>query len=116
LDEITSLDIIINVSLSDEAIVKRLTGRRVCPDCGATYHTSRLEGKTDCGACGAGLTQRKDDEAETVLNRLKVYHEQTAPLEAYYKASGKMVEIDGSLTPEEGFAEIEKAIAAAALV
>jgi adenylate kinase len=106
LGEFCELDVIFNLTIQDEAIVKRLSGRRVCGDCGATYHTSRLGGRLNCEQCGGALILRKDDAPETVLNRLAVYHKQTAPLEAYYEATGKMTALDGALALDEGVRHI----------
>ena len=82
----------IEIDLSDEKIVERMSGRRTCPGCGASYHTvykaPKAEGK--CDACGAELTIRADDKPETVLERLKVYHDQTEPLKAFYKERGML--------------------------
>lgn len=93
LDTFAHIDVAVNLSLSDEVIIERLSGRRVCPACGGTYHTSSL--KTDkCEKCGETLIQRKDDSAETVANRLKVYQEQTAPLIDYYRAKGLLKTVE----------------------
>ena len=74
-----------------------MSGRRVCEKCGASYHTEfkkpAKEGK--CNFCDGNLVIRKDDEPETVLNRLEIYHEQTEPLKEYYKSCGKLVCVDG---------------------
>ena len=94
LDEFAKMDVVINLQVSDERLVKRLSGRRVCPTCGAPYHIDLLNGETTCKADGTALIQRDDDCAETVLNRLQVYHEKTAPLIDYYKASGLLKNID----------------------
>ena len=87
----------------DELLVERLTGRRTCKNCGMMYHIKykppKVEGK--CDVCGGQLYQRADDNEETVRNRLKVYHEQTAPLIEYYKNKGILKEIDGSKSIEE---------------
>lgn len=91
------LDKVIDIEVSDERIVARMSGRRVCPDCGASYHLEYkkpdVEGK--CNACGADLILRKDDAPETVLERLKVYHGQTEPLVDFYKAKGKLKVVEG---------------------
>ncbi|MDR2421416.1 MAG: adenylate kinase [Oscillospiraceae bacterium] len=82
----------LSIEISDEEIVSRMTGRRTCPECGATYHTvyepPRKEGV--CDKCGHKLAIRRDDEPETVLNRLKVYHAETEPLKDFYKKRGKL--------------------------
>ena len=74
-----------------------MAGRRVCATCGASYHTLYKQPKTEgvCDNCGGALTQRKDDEAQTVLERLRVYHEQTEPLIAYYRAKGNLRVVEG---------------------
>jgi adenylate kinase len=87
------IDKVISIEISDERIVERLSGRRVCADnCGASYHILYKPSKdgVTCDKCGGKLIIRKDDEPETVLNRLKTYHEQTAPLEEYYSKTGKL--------------------------
>lgn len=104
------LDAVINLSIDDEAIVRRLSGRRVCASCGATYHVSRLEGRETCEKCGEKLIQRKDDHPDTVRNRLSVYHAQTAPLEGYYERAGLLKTVDGALSLDEGFQAILKSL------
>ena len=74
LSEFADIDAAINLDVPDEVLVNRLSGRRVCPACGAPFHVDRLNGATDCKACDTPLIQRDDDKPETVLNRLKVYH------------------------------------------
>ena len=108
LDGICQLDAIINLDLDDDTIVKRLSGRRVCKSCGATHHLSRLNGRIKCEQCGGDLVLRQDDEPGTVLNRLAVYHKQTAPLVDYYTKSGRMSTLDGSLPIEEGAKVVDK--------
>ena len=100
------IDAAINLDVPDEVLVARLSGRRVCPLCGAPYHVDRLNGETLCKVDGTPLIQRDDDKAETVLNRLKVYHQKTAPLIDYYRSEGKLVNITGSGSLEEISAEI----------
>ncbi|MCL2034286.1 MAG: adenylate kinase [Oscillospiraceae bacterium] len=86
------IDKVISIEISDDAIVERLTGRRVCQDCGSSYHTVYKPSKDGelCDKCTGRLIIRKDDEPETVLNRLKTYHELTEPLKEYYGKSGKL--------------------------
>ena len=96
LESIARIDAVIELAVDDEHLVSRLSGRRVCLKCGATYHVSRLNGKTTCDACGEELVQREDDKAETVLNRLNVYHEQTAPLVDFYTGRSLLHRIDGA--------------------
>ncbi len=97
------LDFALALIVPDELLVERLTGRRTCKSCGMMYHIkykpSKVEGK--CDVCGGELYQRPDDNEETVRNRLKVYHESTAPLISYYKNKGILKEIDGSKSIEE---------------
>lgn len=108
LKAITTIDAVIDLVAGNEVILGRLSGRRVCKDCGATYHISRLDGKTTCEACGGPLIHRVDDQPDTILNRLKVYEEQTAPLIAYYEKEGLLhavsaeegIEVDHQLIKE----------------
>ena len=100
------IDAAVNLDVADEVLVKRLSGRRVCPLCGAPYHVDRLNGEKVCKVDATPLIQRDDDKAETVLNRLKVYHQKTAPLIDYYAGEGILRNITGSGTPEEISAEI----------
>lgn len=110
LSSFASIDAALNLSLADELIVKRLSGRRVCLKCGATYHINSLAGKTDCEACGEPLVQRKDDTAETIQNRLNVYAQQTAPLIEYYQQKGLLRTVDCRGTIEENHLAVRKAL------
>ena len=101
LDEISAPDLVIDVDVSDEMLLKRLTGRRVCPKCGGTFHISTLENEKICPVCGDTLIQRKDDTPETISNRLSVYHTQTAPLIDFYSAADKLRRVDGAAQPGE---------------
>lgn len=100
------IDKVINLVVADEEITKRMSGRRVCGSCGASYHIVNkrpaVEGK--CDRCGGELTIRKDDEPATVLDRLKAYHEQTEPLVEFYRQRGKLVE-----APDQGSIEANTA-------
>ena len=96
LEGIAKIDVVVDLDVADEELIARLSGRRVCLNCGATYHVSRLNGETKCATCGEELVQRKDDSAETVLARLNVYHEQTAPLVEFYQKKGTLRVIDGA--------------------
>ena len=91
------IDKVIEIFVPDETIKQRVSGRRVCSGCGATYHVdfkpSKTEGK--CDKCGADLIIRKDDQPQTVLDRLDVYHKQTAPLKDYYEKQGKLAVVEG---------------------
>lgn len=86
------IDRVISIEVPDDKIATRMAGRRVCPKCGASYHTEYKKPAKEgvCNACGAELVQRKDDAPETVLERLRVYHEQTEPLKGYYENAGKL--------------------------
>ena len=98
LDEMgVRIDKVIDIEVPDEKIASRLSGRRVCLKCGATYHTEFKKLKTEgiCDACGDTLVQRKDDMPETVLDRLKTYHEQTEPLKGYYEKKGILRVVEG---------------------
>ena len=92
-----NIDKVVEIYVPDETISKRLSGRRVCEDCGASYHTdckpSKVPGK--CDKCGGNTVIRKGDEPATVLERVKVYHEQTAPLKAFYEQRGKLETVIG---------------------
>lgn len=112
LDEIAAIDLALSVDVRDEVIEKRMTGRRSCPSCGATYHMDNKPPKADgtCDACGAALTIRKDDAPEVVQSRLKTYHEQTEPLKAYYERQGKLLSIDGEGSIEDTLALALKAL------
>ena len=101
LDKITKLDLVINIEVDQGLLLDRLCGRRVCKDCGESYHVSRLNGETKCTRCGGELYQRKDDNPETVQSRLDVYNAQTSPLIEYYEKKGILFNVCGNVTPEE---------------
>lgn len=92
-----TFDKVVSLEVSDESIVSRMSGRRVCAKCGAPYHIVAKPPKTEgvCDACGGELIQRKDDAAETVLDRLRVYHAETEPLKAFYAQRGLLVTVQG---------------------
>ena len=92
------IDFALNIDVPDEAIIKRMSGRRACPKCGATCHIVYAAPKTEniCDKCGTELIIRSDDKPETVKDRLNVYHQQTEPLIAYYKTAGVLREVDGT--------------------
>ncbi|HIT07633.1 MAG TPA: adenylate kinase [Candidatus Merdivicinus faecavium] len=91
------IDRVIDIEVPDEKITARLSGRRVCESCGASYHTMYKPSKEEgvCDACGGKTVQRKDDHPDTVKERLRVYHEQTEPLIDYYTKTGKLVVVEG---------------------
>lgn len=102
------IDYAINVDVPDENIVKRMSGRRACLTCGATYHIEHVPPKKEgiCDVCGSELVLRDDDNPETVKNRLNVYHEQTQPLIDFYTEKGVLKTVDGTVPMEEVFAAI----------
>lgn len=102
------MDYAIDIDVPDENIVNRMGGRRVCLDCGATYHIVNIPTKKEgiCDKCGKEVILRDDDKPETVQKRLSVYHEQTQPLIDYYKDQGILRSVDGTLPMEEVFAGV----------
>lgn len=104
----SAIDYAIDVNVPDENIVNRMSGRRACLKCGATYHIEYAAPKTEnvCDVCGEALVLRDDDKPETVLKRLKVYHDQTQPLIEYYTGKGVLKTVDGTRNLEEVFREI----------
>lgn len=107
-----SIDAALSIEVADEEIVKRMSGRRVCEKCSASYHTEfkKPEKEGVCNACGGDLVIRKDDELTTVLERLKVYHEQTEPLKDYYKAQEKLISVEGQDDVKDTTALVLKAL------
>ena len=91
------IDMVLSIEVADEKIVKRMSGRRVCPKCGASFHTEYKPSSTGekCDKCGEALIIRKDDNPDTVLARLHTYHQQTEPLKGYYANKGILIEIEG---------------------
>ena len=102
------VDFAINVDVPDENIVRRMSGRRACLKCGATYHIEHIPPKKEgiCDTCGSELVQRDDDKPETVQNRLSVYHEQTQPLIDYYNKKNILKSVDGTKDMQEVFSDI----------
>lgn len=105
-------DRVISIEIEDEVIENRMSGRRVCPDCGSSFHLiSRPPVKEGvCDNCGAALVQRKDDKPETVRDRLAVYHKETEPLKGFYDAKGLLLPIDNQPTIEATSAVIMEAL------
>ena len=106
LEGFAKIDAVVDINVSDEKLVARLSGRRVCLSCGGTYHVSQLNGSMTCAKCGNELIQRADDKAETVLSRLTVYHAQTEPLIDFYTKRGLLKEIDGAQPMDDCYAAI----------
>ena len=106
----TGVDYAINVEVPDDNIIGRMSGRRACLKCGATYHLSFLPSKKEgiCDNCGSELVLRDDDKPETVKKRLDVYHEQTQPLIDFYNNKGVLKEVDGTVAPDDVFKAIEE--------
>lgn len=108
------IQFVINIDVPDERIINRMSGRRVCENCGRPYHLVNLKPKKDgvCDDCGGTLVQRKDDHPDTVLARLDVYHKETEPLADYYRKQGKLVNVEGQDVVDETTALILKSIEA----
>lgn len=106
------LDKVINIEVDKEALIERAVGRRICKECGATYHIKFNPPKQEgvCDVCGGQLYQRKDDTVETVTKRIEVYIEQTKPLIDYYKDKGILANIDGMQSIDKVFEDIVKAL------
>lgn len=107
-----NIDWALSIDVSDEVIIERMSGRRTCPDCGATYHVSANPPKAadKCDHCGGALTIRKDDAPETVRARLETYHRETEPLIEFYSARGKLKRVENQPSIEATTAEIFKAL------
>lgn len=101
LDKFAKIDAVVNINIDFSLLMNRLCGRRVCKDCGESYHISTLNGATTCARCGGELYQRKDDNPETVESRLAVYTEQTAPLIDYYTKKGIILNFVGTDEPPQ---------------
>lgn len=114
LDEIGTLDVVISIDLSREEVVARLTARRVCEGCGKIYNLSFRPpaDPTTCEACGGRLVQREDDREDVIRNRYDVYERQTAPLVAFYRDRGLLVEIDGRSGSDAVFERIVQVLSA----
>lgn len=110
LDGFQRIDAAVNLDVDEEAIVKRLSGRRFCPDCNGTFHVSTLGGSSVCPACGGKLIVRADDSEETVRERLRVYYKTTFPLIEYYAKQGKLITVDGNGAIDEVYARITAAL------
>ena len=108
------VDYAIDVDVPDENIINRMSGRRACLACGATYHIAYNPPKKEgvCDQCGEPLVLRKDDKPETVKNRLEVYHQQTQPLIDYYKKEGILAQVDGTQNMDQVFEDIVKILGA----
>ena len=92
-----AIDRVIEIEVADDTIARRVSGRRICPSCGSSYHVDYKRPTVEgiCDRCGDTLVQRQDDRPDTVRERLSVYHEQTEPLKSYYAAAGKLFVVEG---------------------
>ena len=108
----SKIDKVLDIAVEKEELITRLTGRRVCKSCGASFHVVNIPPKQEgvCDYCGGELIQRADDNLETVTNRIDVYEAQTMPLIDYYEKAGNLVHIDGSTGLENVFADIVSAL------
>ena len=113
LDEMgVKIDVVLNIEVSDEDIINRMSGRRTCPKCGGTYHVEFNPTKTEgiCDNCGAELTVRKDDHPDVVKSRLDVYHSETEPLKAFYEEKGILRTVVGQKELKDTTALTAKAL------
>lgn len=101
LAEFIHLDAVINIDVPAEKLANRIANRRVCRDCGATFTVNELENENSCNQCSGEVYQREDDQYETVMNRLRVFEEQTAPLVKYYQSKNILMNIDGDQSVED---------------
>ncbi|KXS45785.1 MULTISPECIES: adenylate kinase [unclassified Candidatus Frackibacter] len=106
------LNAVLNIKVSDEEVIKRLSGRRICSDCGASYHVDFNPPQEDgvCDKCEGDLYQREDDQPETIKERLKVYKEKTEPLINYYQEAGLLKNVNGEAGLDEVFGNIKQAV------
>ncbi len=106
------LDAVVNFAIDDALVVKRLSGREICRNCGKIYHVTNMPSKVKgvCDACGGPLYTRPDDSLESITNRLEVYRKQTEPLIAWYRDAGLLKDIDSSRTPEDTQKQITKVL------
>ena len=111
-DKGDKIDFALDINVPDEAILTRMSGRRACPKCGATYHIvyAAPQKENICDKCGSELIIRSDDKPETVQDRLNVYHKQTEPLISYYKNEGVFCEVDGTKELQEVFNDVVKVL------
>ncbi len=114
LDDITSLDTIAHLDVDEDVLLRRLTGRRVCEECGENYHTEFQPPAESgvCDRCGGALLQRDDDTEEVATDRLGVFRENTQPVIDYYREEGVLTDIDGEAPPDEVFSDIVDVVGA----
>ena len=106
------IDAALSIEVDDEEIIQRLGGRRVCPACGATFHIAANPPQREnvCDSCGAGLIIRKDDDPETIRNRLQAFHKETSPLKDYYRAQGKLKTVESQPEVADTTARVAEAL------
>lgn len=112
LEETTSLDVVLYLDVGEEELVSRLTGRRVCEECGKNYHVE-YDPPADsgvCDACGGAVIQRDDDAPETVKERIRVFKENTEPVIEYYDEQGSLVRIDGEQSPDAVWSDVKEVV------
>ncbi len=104
------VNLVIDISATEDVLIERISGRRVCPSCGASYHVKNMKPKVEgiCDRCGSELKQRKDDNEASLKVRLENYYKSTAPLIEYYQAQGNYFHFDGTTPADSLFVEIEK--------
>ena len=102
------IDLVLNIAVPDEEIVRRLSRRRVCPKCNAVYHLDHKPPTAEgvCDSCGSGIVQRNDDNEETIKNRLAVYRQSSEPLIEYYRKMGLLAEVSGTKPIDEVFGDV----------
>ena len=112
LEKFQKLDAVVNFAISDDLVVKRLSGREICKNCGAIYHVVNMPSKVKgvCDKCGGPLYTRPDDSLESITNRLQVYRTQTEPLIAFYRGRKLLKDIDSSKSPEDTHQQIQAAL------
>lgn len=112
LETVTTLDVVLYLDVSEDELVQRLTGRRVCAECGRNYHVEYDPPSEPgvCDECGGELIQRDDDSPETVKERIRVFRENTEPVINYYEEEGSLVRVDGEQSPDEVWADIKHVI------
>ena len=112
LADITDLDVVASIDVSEEELVVRLTGRRVCEECGTNFHVEYAPPETEgvCDECGGELVQRDDDTEETARDRLGVFEENTVPVIEFYDDLGELVTVDGEQSPDEVWADLQSVV------
>jgi len=112
LADITDLDVVAYFEVADEELIDRLTGRRVCEDCGANYHVKYAPPEEEgvCDQCGGDLIQREDDTEETARERLRVFEENTLPVVEFYDERGALARVDGEQAPEDVWADLHATV------